>query len=685
MRGTLRRLGVTAVMVATTVATTTVPARAESTTGTISGQITGAENSVSAQVLVYDTSFTFINSTIINPDGSYRVEIPAGDYKLEISVDGLSQWAHQKSNFFEADTFTVTAGAVLTVNETLLPAGTLTGTVLDGTTPVARVGVTATPLDGSKFGAAFTDEQGRFTMRLLVGSYRVSFDIGDGLTQYHPQRMDPNLAEPVTVMAGERIEITETLIPTGSASGSLTEDGVGVVGALVFWQRPDDLVTGFSTTDAEGRYRLPRLFPGEYTVQFILPDQRTQWAHGKTSAETADRFIVTAGAETVVDETVLPAGQVRVHAVDAKTGEPITNFCAATAALFACTQDDVITFEKVPVGRHEITVIPNSDAYLSPAFGVVEVTAGGVADATVAVEPAAIITTVVRDRRSGEPVPGVCVQALPLQLASLAGGGGYCSDDQGRVRIGGLAAGTYTLFAVVQDGVHGMQWVGPSGGTGSQFAAGRITVEGGQTVAAPPVRLDQAGSVTGLVTDKANGAPVPDVFVTLLTAHPGIGDFGPSATTDVDGRYTFANLGPYDWPLHYIHVDYAAQWSGAAPSRLLAEPVSVKAGRTVTADAALTAGTLVRGTVRQASGEPLPDAFVTAYTAAVGDIAGSDFVDGGTFQMRVLGPTLVRFHVDTGTRSGWHREANEFDDATIVFVPARDEQTVELTVNLVGR
>lgn len=681
MRSTLRRLGISAVMTATLVAAAGLPARAEVTTGTISGQITSAS---SGWVNVYNTSYTWTTGTNINADGSYSVQVPAGAYKLEISVDGLSQWAYQKTDFSQADTFTVTAGSVLTVNETLLPTGSLVGTLLDGATPVAGVSVSAQPADGHRPSSAFTDQQGRFVMRLLPGQYRIAFYPDSGLVQYYRQQVDINLAELVTITDGESTEITEMVRPSGSASGRLTEDGVGVAGAQVFW-RQGEFVTVSAMTDGDGHYRLPRLFAGEYTVMFWLPDQRSQWAHGKISEESADRFTVVAGAETVVDETVLPTGQVRVHAVDAKTGQALTGFCADISGRFSCTDDQVITFEKVPVGRHKVIISPSGDGYLYGASGFVDVTANGIADVTVAVDPAGIITTVVRDRRSGQPVPGVCLHAAKLRLASFAGGPRSCSDEQGRVRLGHLTPDTYTLFALVDDGVHGMQWVGPNGGTGSQFEARQVTVDGGQTVDVPHVLLDAAGSISGRVTDKSTGKPVQQAVVSLLTVHPNFGFAAPAAETDADGRYTFANLGPYDWPLHFGHAEYAGHWSGGVPSRLLAETVKVKAGKTVTpgaADAALTTGTVVRGTARRASGGAVPSGFVTAYEAATGDFAGTGWLNNGTYEMRVFGPTLVRFNVDDGAGiNGWHREAEDFAHAAAVFIPSSGTTTIDVVVS----
>lgn len=693
MRSVLRRPGMPSVALTATVALTAAltatgalapaPARAETTTGSISGQLTDAGAPVQdAWVGIIDMAQTQVGGSNTDGAGQFTVaDLAPGDYKLQFFVGSLIQWAHQKTSFEQADTFTVTAGATTVVNEELLPTGSIGGVLVNAAGPVAGVDVSAQPLGSTpSFGHGRTDEQGRFEMaRLLPGSYRVMFDIGGG-QQYHPQQLDPNDAVAVTAVAGQRTEIAETLLPTGSVSGRLVEDGTPVEGAQVVWTHVNGFTLAHFSTDADGGYAGPMVFAGTYRVQFLLPDGRSQYAHGRLTADSADVFAVVEGANTVVDETVLPTGQVAVRATDRLTGAPVAGFCAEIAGVFACTDGEVASFARVPVGRHTVTVFPFGDTYLSGATGAVEVTAGATAEVTVALTPAAIITTMVRDRRSGEPVAGVCLFPVTPILASFGDDSTRCSDEEGRVRVGHLVAGTYTLFARAGDGVHGSQWVGVSGGTGSQFAARKITVAAGQTVDLPPLQLDRAGSITGRVTDKATGQPVRGALVTLLTSHPGVGPTGPQAETDTLGRYTLTGLGPYEWPLHVTGPGYAPQWSGGVPSRLLATPVRVIAGRTATGDAALTKGTAVRGTVT-INGQPMTGgAWVVAYDALLGDIAGTAWMPDDTFEMPVLGPTAIRIRVTgSGTFDRWYRDAATFETAGVVLVPSGGSKTLTVT------
>ncbi|HEV8560678.1 MAG TPA: hypothetical protein VGR06_30490 [Actinophytocola sp.] len=83
----------------------------------------------------------------------------------------------------------------------------------------------------------------------------------------------------------------------------------------------------------------------------------------------------------------------------------------------------------------------------------------------------------------------------------------FCSGPDGRVTITNMHTAPYQLYVFARDGVHGDQWVGRHGGTGSRFLARTVNATGGQTMSVPPIRLDGAGSISGTVVDQATGAP----------------------------------------------------------------------------------------------------------------------------------------------------------------------------------
>src|SRR6201999_2150104 len=119
------------------------------------------------------------------------------------------------------------------------------------------------------------------------------------------------------------------------------------------------------------------------------------------------------------------------------------------------------------------------------------------------------------------------------------------------------------------DDRYGMQWVGHSGGTGDLREARVVAAELGSEVSIPPIEMDPAGDVSGVVTDRATGAPVNLVCVYPYAVDPRIGlGFGQNCSRN-GGTYTISGLGPYEWPLEFFDSQgrYAAGWSGRKPHR----------------------------------------------------------------------------------------------------------------------
>src|SRR6185369_15526548 len=99
---------------------------------------------------------------------------------------------------------------------------------------------------------------------------------------------------------------------------------------------------------------------------------------------------------------------------------------------------------------------------------------------TLASDPAATITTTVRDSKTGAPLANICPYTVRASSPSGATAGfGSCTDSTGKVTFTGLAPGSYNVFSYANDGVHGHQWVGPNGGTGIKEKARVFTVTAG--------------------------------------------------------------------------------------------------------------------------------------------------------------------------------------------------------------
>ncbi|WP_327038208.1 carboxypeptidase-like regulatory domain-containing protein [Micromonospora maris] len=286
------------------------------------------------------------------------------------------------------------------------------------------------------------------------------------------------------------------------------------------------------------------------------------------------------------------------------------------------------------------------------------------------------VRTVVRDAVTGTAARA-CLNLVPADRdpSTVVGLGEVqqgrhagCTDvDGGSAVATNVAPGRYHLLVRPYDSVrYGAQWVGRHGGTGQRERAAIVHVRPGRVVTAPLVRLDPPGTVTGRLTRVADGTPVSGGSVLLLPEiqHPKYGSQG--ALTDDDGRYTMTGLGPYRWPLYFTGYGLASQWSGATTDRLRAATVRVRAGATVTADAALRAGTVVSGTITTAE---MPFySQVVAFHARTGDVVGvADAAE--SYHLRLLPGQRVLLRCDCAyTPSRWYPNAAGIDDARTLRV-----------------
>ncbi|TCB94295.1 carboxypeptidase regulatory-like domain-containing protein [Micromonospora zingiberis] len=286
------------------------------------------------------------------------------------------------------------------------------------------------------------------------------------------------------------------------------------------------------------------------------------------------------------------------------------------------------------------------------------------------------VRTVVRAAATGAAVRA-CLHLVPADRNPLtvvglgeeqAGRHGACTGPNGgEVVATDVLPGRYHLLVRPYDSDrYGAQWVGPHGGTGQRERAVTVQVRTGRTVAAPQVRLDPPGTVTGRLTRASDATPVSGGYVKALPSvpHPKDGDSG--VISDDDGRYTLAGLGPYHWPLFFTGPGLASQWSGGTADRLLARTVRVRPGATVTADQTLVGGTLVQGTITIA--EMPYYSQVVAFHARTGDVVGVADA-AGSYTLRLLPGQRVLLRCDCAyTPSRWYPNADGIGAASSLRV-----------------
>jgi hypothetical protein len=466
---------------------------------------------------------------------------------------------------------------------------------------------------------------------------------------------------------------------SGTLRGRITDLGAPAAGASVTLTDVDQRWLSTVTTAEDGTYAFTALKPDAYKLTVTFGD-RSQWARQKSDVFSADSFEVLDGQVTVVDEEVAPYATVRVVATDEVTGAPVAGACATLwgsppPERRACAgADGVALIENVPpFGYFTLSVWAPDGAHWPVNDQSVALSPGHTTQLDVPMRPAAVITTTVRDARTSAPLENICVEPHAMPVVGVIDRDylNHCSDATGRLVIGPIEPGTYQLLVKPLDERYGMQWVGRRGGTGDLREARQVSAPIGEPVAIPPIAMDLAGSITGVVTDRATGAPVTGVCVFPYAVDPRIGfDFDVHCSRN-GGVYTVSGLGPYAWPLQFVDAQarYAAQWSGGAADRFGALPVRVQPNATVTADAALVPGGSVNGRTLDEQGNP-STVFAYVYNARTGDIldwATSNWTSEYTIKGLATQRIKIQYYMDANC---WYRDAADFTSATRISVTA---------------
>ncbi|MEM6572466.1 MAG: carboxypeptidase-like regulatory domain-containing protein, partial [Planctomycetota bacterium] len=270
------------------------------------------------------------------------------------------------------------------------------------------------------------------------------------------------------------------------------------------------------TTDADGRFELGGLLPGEVSVRAFAEGFRS--ASERLGERTAEDLVD--GLEIRLDPGRRVDGRVVWPDGEAAAGADVRVASIGRSWTYArdVRADEEGRFAVTGLGRGPWRV----GAWLDhpetrePWRAVLEpVTGGGV---TLTLGEGARLTGVVVDDR-GEPIERVRVTATPVGV----GGGAdpvkeRSKDPEGRFELEGVGEGTWDLTAHAK-------------GHGEGFP---VRVEVPLDLDGARIVLPRLASVAGSVVD-AGGAPVADVRVRAA---------GRSATTDDEGRFALTRMQP---------------------------------------------------------------------------------------------------------------------------------------------
>ncbi|NUT23561.1 MAG: hypothetical protein HOV77_30705 [Hamadaea sp.] len=560
----------TATLIAVTTGATTTVNDALVDPGTISGVLTDSHGGPVAYASVSAYSPTGGNAYAMTAsDGSYAIAVFPGSYKVAFNVGSIEQYAHGKT-YSDADVFTVAANQVVTVNETLVAAGSIAGHVtrFDGS-PAANVQVEAAYADGGSGPFTTTDDSGAYRLDFLkTGAYKMVFSLESGATQAAPDQRSLSTAQTFTVTDGAAITVDESLLPTGSIKGRFTSQaGAGIDGVSVQVTSGFDREWGlYATTDSNGYYAIDDVFVDSgYRVGFSHWDQHIeQWATSKLTVEQADQFAVTAGAITTVDDKKLPTGSIKLTVKDSISGAVVNSFYANVGPVNGEATTGSLILDDVAAGSRTLEVSADGYVYKETPVTVV---AGQETAITVTLVPTAKIKVKVVDGVTGAGLQGFIVLLLRPGHFVMPDGIGERTAADGSLTVDVQQGGQYHLFVFPKSGSgYGAQWVGRAGGTGTEPTAQTFTLSNGTTLAGPTIKMDKAGVITGKVTS-TTGKPIKNGTVTMApqSYHSG-GGLG-AVEVAADGTYKMDFLGPYTWPLLFTAGDHAFQWSDGTADR----------------------------------------------------------------------------------------------------------------------
>ena len=652
--------------------------------GAIAGAVTDAATGAplaGVSVQVYSATGRWVGQQPTDVAGGFLVTgLPAGAYYVKTDrggafLDELYAGIPCPGGGCEVTTGTaviVSAGAMTAhVDFGLARGGTITGVVRDAATgaPMAEIPVEACGASGTwQSWQARTNALGAYAVSgLAAGAYYVKTRAGaPHLDQLYDGVRCPDGSCEVTAGTGVGVAAGSTtagidfaLQAGGIVSGTVTDASTGAPLASVqvdvyAWNRAR---AGGGRTDALGHYAAAGLPAGTYYVRTDAgADYLDEVFPGvpcpdvSCAVTTGSGVPVTAGATTPGIDFALGAaaaagGAIAGTVTDAGTGSPLAGIpvgiytpaggwagWAPTDVHGAYTKTGlapgtyyVRTSGSLPYVDQLYAGVPCPDGGCTLAAGTAVIVTAGATAANIdfGLERGGTIAGMVTDTATGAPLAGVAMRVFTSS-------GGSASRDVvtnalGAYAASGLPTGTYYVassdaFPFVEQLYDGFPC---PGGTCAVTAGTGVGVTAGATTAHVDLALTRGGTITGIVTDAATGAPLAGVAVRVLTASGGSASRG--VMTNAAGVYTAPGLAT---GTYYVATSNAFPFvdqlhdgvpcPGGECDIASGTGVGAAAGATLAGiDFSMVRGGVIAGAVTDAgTGAPLPGISVMAYTAA---------------------------------------------------------------------
>lgn len=489
-------------------------------------------------------------------------------------------------------------------------------------------------------------------------------------------------------------------------SGTVTDQQSGApLGGIAVWRwmQNGSVWYGQSAgmTGVDGTYAITGLAAGNYRVQFVDPSGNyVAESYGGTTVWGGGTVVVHDGVanDTGIDgQLSAPAARIEGTLTDQSTGLPLSGVSVlgyqrtSTSGWDAIPGNHAFTDES---GRFSLGGLSTGVFRLSlykSGYSAAWYSAGGPLAAPtdirtvegqvspghdMALAPATMsIAGTVIDDVTGLPVDGMAVSARPDPPLQGSPGPGYTSFTYGggAFTVPNLLPGPHKLY--VSD-----RSASPT------YATAIVGVEAGTTGLV--VRIARGGSISGVVTEKATGAPLAGISAYAYEHRDGViaPDIVGITPTGADGSYTVGGLTPGTYRVVFRDTTHSPRyWAATAFDNVsgagrgaLGQDIVVAAGGSVTGvDAELIPGGRISGRVTElGTGLPVPTSLVELYVL-IGDTwmpystrvtapdSDGNYVIGGLFPGRYR----VRFYdTDDALQNSYYPGVPTIEDAQDVVI-----------------
>ncbi len=499
-------------------------------TGRITGTLRNADGSVAqAFVQAYTAEGqNYVGSSGINFDGTFRLDLPSGTYKVQFYVrNSFYQWNGGALTFDSAAPIQVTTGSTVTLNDTVVPTGVIAGrlTNADGT-PAAGVNVYAErpEWDGVMSRSATTDANGRYRIEdTVTGDWIVGFSGPRWITQYAHRTLDRAAAARIAVTGGQVSTVDEQFLPLGTVRivAHDATSGAPLSGFCAYSNNNSNVGGCAGATELV----LDNVFAGVWHFEVYIDDHQ--------HFQERDATVTVVGGQSTTIDVALRRGATLTVPMVNRAGGAAADGCVTAAKVGAqypyfgehpdyvtsasCTDwqshriPGTVILGPLNPGTYQLFVDPDDDLLGSQWVavgggtgdrdGAAQITLAEGAQVTapaVRLDRAGAIQGRVTDLATGAPVSGVCVAVTAMTPGFGGDGCGYSTDEDGNYVLPGV--GPYRWPVQFAAGGYQWRWYGNAA---SRPEGAKVTVRAGRSIPVDFKVRAGGGTITGTFLDGA--------------------------------------------------------------------------------------------------------------------------------------------------------------------------------------